>query len=335
MNELKSGNTSSKKISIQFFFFFTAIVAILYYPFQLFFSGKWEARPYVNISSIHNAVSFLGDKANIVEETLQQNDITSIGFRYYSLTLFIGVLIAFFLMLKFFAKIGFNESATERLFIALVIIGLIGARLGFVAMNWDHYSDNHLPEIINFKAGGLTLYGGLLTAGLYLLFYSWRYKCNFRTLLDALIPSTLMVIIWARFGNFFNYEAYGQATSVAWKMFVPEGAVVNNRYNLSGKLERFYHPTFLYEILLNVILFLLLTFFYDFLTSKRKGNVAGFMMIGYGVGRYYLENFRLDSTPLNPNLTYGQLFSVLLATLGIILIITSKREQKLLETPLL
>jgi phosphatidylglycerol---prolipoprotein diacylglyceryl transferase len=331
MNEVNTQPLSSKRIATQFLIFFAAVIAILFYPFQLFFSGKWEAKPYVNITSIHNLVSFTGDKASSIEETLIQNDITSVGFRYYSLTLFIGVLIGFYLMIKFFAKNSISEAKTERLFIGLVIIGLIGARLGFVLMNLDHYTDNHLPEIINFKAGGLTLYGGLLTGGLYLMFYCWKNKIEFRTTLDALIPATLMVIIWARFGNFFNYEAYGQPTSVAWKMYVPQGAVTNNRYNIGGKLESFYHPTFLYEIILNILLFLVLTYFYDFLTSKRKGNVAGFMMIGYGVGRYFLENFRLDATPLNPNLTYGQLFSVILATIGAILIITSKREPKRLD----
>jgi phosphatidylglycerol---prolipoprotein diacylglyceryl transferase len=322
---------SSKTIAAQFLIFFMAVFAILYYPFQLFFAGKWEAKPYVNFTSVHQLLSYFGGNTNAIEEFLQQNDITSIGFRYYSLTLFIGVLMGFYLMLQFFKKNKIAESTTERLFIALVLLGLIGARLGFVAMNWNYYSENRYQEIINFKAGGLTLYGGIATAGLYLLYYCRSKKIDFRSTLDALIPATLMVMIWARLGNFFNYEAYGPATTLPWKMYVPEGAATNNRYNLGGKLERFYHPTFLYEIILNVILFLILTYIYDFVTVKRKGIIAGFMMIGYGVGRFFLEEYRLDSTPLNPNLTYGQLFSVILATIGTILIIVSKRELKRLD----
>jgi phosphatidylglycerol---prolipoprotein diacylglyceryl transferase len=322
---------SSKTIAVQFLIFFTSVFAILYYPFQLFFSGKWEAKPYVNLISVNKLLSYFGGNSAL-EEVLQQNDITSIGFRYYSLTLFIGVLTGFYLMLQFFNKNKVSESTTERLFIALVLIGLLGARLGFVAMNWSYYSaDNKFQEIINFKAGGLTLYGGILFAGLYLLIYCWSKKIDFKSTLDALIPATLMVMIWARLGNFFNYEAYGPATNVPWKMYVPEGAVTNNRYNLGGKIERFYHPTFLYEIILNVVLFLILTFVYDFVTVKRKGNIAGFMMIGYGVGRFFLENYRLDSTQLNSGLTYGQFFSILLATVGVIFVIMSKRELTRLD----
>ena len=229
-------------------------------------------------------------------------------------------------MLQFFKKNGIAEHVTERLFIALIIMGLIGARLGFVALNWDHYKGNNLQEIINFKAGGLTLYGGLFFAGLYLLYHCKSKKIDLRLTLDALVPSALMIIIWSRLGNFFNYESYGQPTTVPWKMYVPEGAVTNNRFNLGGKIESFYHPTFLYEIIMNIFLFLTLTYFYDFLTSKRKGNVAGFMFIGYGVGRFFLEYLRLDATPINSNLTFGQLFSIILVTIGVIIIATSKKE---------
>ena len=109
---------SSKLIAAQLLIFFTAVIAILYYPFQLFFSGKWEAKSYVNLVSIHKLLGYFGSNTNAIEEVLVQNDITSIGFRYYSLTLFIGVLMGFYLMLQFFNK---NKIPITRKLYSMIV----------------------------------------------------------------------------------------------------------------------------------------------------------------------------------------------------------------------
>lgn len=310
---------NSKNFSIIILSFFVAIIGILFYPFQLFFSGKWEARPYVSFTTIEKLKESIPGLANSglgnsISEFLQQNGIESLGFRYYSLTLFIGAVLGLGLLIHFFNKQAISEIAAEKVFINSLILGLIGSRALFVLINITYFRDKPL-DILNLQQGGLSLFGGLILVAIYLAFYSWRNKFNLFQITDAVVPSTLMVLIWARFGNFFNYESYGPAAQVPWRMFVPEGAVINNRYDLKGKIEQFYHPAFLYEIIPNIILLVIIVGLYD-RSSRNFGRLTSLFMVGYGVVRFVVEYFRLDSNILVAGFTWGQVFALKSIVLG-------------------
>ncbi|NJK70987.1 MAG: prolipoprotein diacylglyceryl transferase [Thermales bacterium] len=108
--------------------------------------------------------------------------------------------------------------------------------------------------------------------------------------MDFLTPSLLLGQVIGRFANFFNYESYGGPTSVFWKMYVPDSA--NFYENLN---QKFFHPTFLYEIIPNFILLLVLLWNYRGLTKRKAGLVFGFYALGYGIIRFFVEFFRLDA----------------------------------------
>jgi phosphatidylglycerol---prolipoprotein diacylglyceryl transferase len=322
---------SSRQIALQLAVFLIASSAILFYPFYLFFTGKWEARPYVNLLSIDTIRGWLGKNANnsnivAIGDFLAQNGIDSIGFRYYSLCLFIGAIIALYIMIQLFKKIAVSEVTSEKIFVSMILIGLLGARLGFILVNYQYFLEKPI-EVVNFQQGGLSLYGGIALVSLYLFYYSKRFKFSFLQLTDSLVPSALVIMILARFGNFFNYEAYGPATSLPFRMYVPEGAVTNNRYNTSGVLERFYHPTFLYEMIINFVLLVLLTYNYDKWHRRSVGRITSFFLIGYGIGRFYLEYLRLDATRLNASLTVGQVISIIFILLGLVFFEKSLRNN--------
>lgn len=322
-------NLTSQSLSLRFSIFFVSIIAIVYYPFLQFFSGKWEARPTVTLITFEQIKNYSFLNNSFVDgllDFLQQNGIDSFGFRYYSLMLFVGITIAFYLLIYFFQKISIYGIIAEKTFITLLILGLIGTRLLFVLLNYNYYFSKPI-EIINFQQGGLSLYGGIIIVSLYLLLVAKKTQTNYRSLLDALTPSCLMIMIWARFGNFFNYESYGQATALPWKMYVPEGAVINNRYNIGENLELFYHPLFLYEILFNIILFLLISYFYDFVTIYYRGFITGFFIIAYGVLRFLLEYIRLDVNRINDLLTVGQVFSLAGILAGLILVFLAVKDR--------
>jgi phosphatidylglycerol---prolipoprotein diacylglyceryl transferase len=323
-------NISSKRMGLVLGAFFVVMIAVLYYPFQLFFSGKWEARPYVSFLTIEelrqgNAAWWNSSTGVWLSEFLQSMGVESIGFRYYSLTLFIGSILGLFMMIYFFSKQAIAETTAEKIFVNAIILGLIGSRGLFVLVNLSYFQEKP-QEILNLLQGGLSLYGGMVLVFLYLIYFAWRNKYRLLQLTDALVPSTLMVMIWGRFGNFFNYEGYGPATQVPWRMFVPEGAVINNRYNLNGKLEQLYHPTFLYEMLVNIVLLVFLATIYD-KWSSRMGLITAIFMIGYGSARYMLEYLRLDASYINTSFTVGQLFSVILVILGITIAIYSSLQS--------
>lgn len=324
-SKVQSKNKVKDFISIKLIVYFTAIIAILYYPFNLYFSGKWEAKSNIQI---HKFESLAGDNTwNQIYEFITQLGLDNLNLRFYSLTLFIGLVHGFFLMIYYFKKEFFSDRQIESLFINLVLIGIIGSRLGYVLVNYEYFKSKPL-DILALYLGGFTLLGGLILCALYILYYAFSKKINVLKISDALVPSTLMIMIWGRFGNFFNYESYGPKTDVAWKMFVPEGAVSNNRYKVSEGLN-FYHPAFLYEIILNILLIVILTYIYPFI--KKPGLITSLFLISYGIGRFIIEKYRLDVDYVKESLTYGQAAGAILVFTGLILLIyyvySSKRRN--------
>ena len=126
-----------------------------------------------------------------------------------------------------------------------------------------------------------------------MLYTKW-FKFNTWEFLDFLTPSVLIGQVIGRFGNFFNYEAYGPATKVFWRMYIPEPANIYNNLN-----DRTFHPTFLYEIIPNFILLCYLLINYDKLTKRRAGIVFAIWAISYGIIRFITEFFRLDALKIH------------------------------------
>jgi phosphatidylglycerol---prolipoprotein diacylglyceryl transferase len=323
---------SPKKLSLIFLAIFTILTLIFFYPFKLLFEGTYEARPSFIFITTDKLKQNLGNNPAFegVFKFLSENSVEWFGFRFYSLFVFIGIVGAFFLMIYFLKAKNLAETTIEKLFISFVLLAIVGARGLFVIQNYSYFAEKP-AEILNLQAGGLSMYGSLALIFLYLAYYSSKYRFRFYSLLDPLIPGLLFLQIFTRLGNFFNYEAYGQATNVLWKMYVPEGAVINNRYNTNGILERFYHPTFLYEILFCSTLLILIMFFYQKLTTKFDGQVLAIYAICYGLFRIYNETLRLDITYLvgKGGVSYGQFFSIVLVGIGVFALFFKKYKERL------
>lgn len=241
--------------------------AIFAYPFKLIFSGEWE-----------------------LNQKVVLGDITGFGvieLRFYAVTMLFGVLSGYFLCLKLAKIRGLADTVVDRLFVGLVVFGLIGARFFYVIFNLQNFSDG-LLGIFEIYKGGLAVFGMLLAGGGYMMWYCNRYKFNFWLFADFVTPGVLLGQIIGRFGNFFNYESYGTPTKVWWGMHVPDSA------NLDYLTSRYFHPTFLYEIIPNFILFLYILRNYKKLTQKHAGLVLATYFIGYGAIRAMVEPFRVD-----------------------------------------
>ena len=234
--------------------------------------------------------------------------IRDITVRFYSVLFLLGVLSGFSLSIFLFARSYLPNTLADRLFIGLILFGLIGARVGYVIFNWDYYSQSlatlfsigsfslQIPDkVFLIYEGGLSLFGGLAGAFGYLYFYARRYHFNLFEILDILAPSLLLGQIIGRLGNFFNYEAYGGPTALWWKMYVPEAAINTNKYVYDNNLAQYFHPTFLYEMIPNVLILFGLLYYYEALTKKHSGLVLSLYLIGYGSVRAITELFRLDA----------------------------------------
>ncbi len=258
--------------------------SLVYYPIHQIFIGEWKLNQQIELFTL--------DSINIFGFSLP---IGVIAVRFYALCILIGLLSGYTMTL-FLSKFHYIAgTVVDRLFIGFVIFGLLGSRLFFVLFNLDKFSANYWEVLTGINHGGLAIFGSIIASLIYLWIYCKRFKFNFYEFLDFIVPGLLLGQIFGRFGNFFNYEAYGQPTAAFWKMYVPPTASgYSDNIN-----EHFFHPTFLYEIIPNFLLLVFILFRYKKFTHKHAGLIAGTYMVGYGLIRAITEVFRIDALYIN------------------------------------
>ncbi len=170
-----------------------------------------------------------------------------------------------------------------------VVAGLVGARLYEVAFNWDYYGQ-HPAKIVAVWEGGLAIHGGLIVGSIVGAWLAGRWRLPVLRSLDVAAPCVAIGQAIGRWGNFFNEEAFGRPTELPWKLYIspahrpPEFA----RYD-------YFHPTFLYESLWDLAIFLALVLWLRPELRDRPGALF-FCYVGlYSVGRFAIESLRLDS----------------------------------------
>jgi phosphatidylglycerol---prolipoprotein diacylglyceryl transferase len=185
-----------------------------------------------------------------------------------------------------------------------ILAGLAGARLYEVIFNWDYYG-RFPSKIFAVWEGGLAMHGGLIVGPLVGAVLAHRWKIPILRGLDVAAPSIVIGQAIGRWGNFFNEEAFGAPTSLPWKLYISP----QNRPPGFTRFE-FFHPTFLYESLWDLAVFLVLILWLRRRFERQPGALF-FAYVGlYSVGRFLIESVRLDSFWLGP-FRVAQLASVL------------------------
>lgn len=216
-----------------------------------------------------------------------------LAIHYYGLIIALAAAAGLWLAMRRTAAFGIEPKQAEDILFWLIIGGFIGARLYHVLSSIGYYWIHPL-DILKVYNGGLSIYGavlgGILTLWIFKRLFAIRYSLF--TLLDWLAPAVLLGQIIGRFGNLFNYEAFGYPTNLAWKMFVGK-----NFRPVQFQNEIFFHPWFLYEVLGNlVILFVLLKIVGPRYKKSSPGTLVFFYILLYNSLRFCLEFLRIDST---------------------------------------
>jgi phosphatidylglycerol---prolipoprotein diacylglyceryl transferase len=205
----------------------------------------------------------------------------SIRIRWYALMLTLGMLTAVLLALKTCKKYGFKSDDILDLFLFGAPVAIICARLYFVLFKFDQYISNPF-EIFAIWKGGIAIYGAVIGALLTGLVLARKRGLSFLALADFCVPYFILAQAIGRWGNFFNQEAFGGlAGNLPWGM---TGNIIGNKP---------VHPTFLYESLWDVAVFITLI-----ILRKRKkvnGEIFYLFMALYGFGRMWIEGMRTDS----------------------------------------
>lgn len=180
-------------------------------------------------------------------------------------------------------------------------IGIIGARLYYVVFEFDNYKNN-IIDAFNIRNGGLAIHGGLIFAIGTALIYTRIKKLSFIKFADVAAPSIILAQALGRWGNFFNQEAHGDAVSYEFIKHFP--MFIQNGMNINGV---YYNPTFLYESVWNVCVFIVLMIL---LRKSKKNGIVFTTYIGlYSIGRFVIEGMRTDSLMLG-NIRVAQLVSL-------------------------
>jgi phosphatidylglycerol---prolipoprotein diacylglyceryl transferase len=216
-----------------------------------------------------------------------------------------------------------GENAEEMLKAAefAIIGGLIGARLYYVLFNLDYYQTQPWWRMFAVWEGGLAIHGGLIAGLLTGGAYVRLRDLPLLTYLDIVAPYVALGQAIGRWGNFFNEEAFGRPTDLPWKLYIAEPHRPPNLVDVE-----FYHPTFLYESLWDLGVFLLVMRLRRRLEPAPGASFLAYLG-AYSLGRLWIEGLRLDSLMFG-SLRIAQVVSlvaVLVALVGIPLLLRRSR----------
>ena len=166
--------------------------------------------------------------------------------------------------------------------IFVIIFGVLGARMYFVLTSLELFDS--FWDIFKIWNGGLAIYGGVIAGALTIFLFCYRKKKSYGQFFDMVAPAVMLGQIIGRWGNFMNGEAHGGDTEIFCRMGL--------RFNQYAE-ARYYHPTFIYEALWNLLGFILINIFYK--KKRYNGQIAYMYLAWYGFGRMFIEQLRTDS----------------------------------------
>ena len=266
--------------------------------------------------------------------------ITIFGFdiAFYGMIIGLGILTGLLIAAAEAKRSGQNPEDYFDLAIYAVIFSIIGARLYYVAFSWDMYKDD-LLSILNIRQGGLAIYGGVIAAVITVFVFARVKKMSATLILDTAGLGLVAGQMIGRWGNFFNREAFGEYTNSFLAMRLPVDAVRGsditelmrkNMETVKGVSYIQVHPTFLYESLWCLMVLIIMLIYRKH--KKFNGEVFLVYLLGYGLGRFWIEGLRTDQLLIPKiGLPGSQILAGVLVVASLALIIYKRIELKKVE----
>ncbi|HBI72687.1 MAG TPA: prolipoprotein diacylglyceryl transferase [Lachnospiraceae bacterium] len=278
------------------------------------------------------------------------------GFRiaFYGIIIGIGMLLGWLIAEWMAKRTGQDQEFYLDFTLIAIIVSVISARIYYVIFAFDEFRDDPL-SIFNLRTGGLAIYGGIIGAVLTAIIYSKIKKYSFWLLVDTGCIGLVTGQLIGRWGNFFNREAFGKFTNglfamqldlrdVAYDYRAPLNYLQTKYEGRPDALQRILeirdntvfvegveyiqvHPTFLYESIWNFCLLIFLILF----TKHKKfdGEVMLLYLIGYGLGRVWIEGLRTDQLFLwGTPIAVSQLLSALIVVVSLGILFYKRRKTR-------
>lgn len=196
-----------------------------------------------------------------------------------------------------------RSEKLDQFYFFLVFWAILGARLYHVFDFWFYYQ-HHLIQIFNLPAGGLGIFGAIISSFIYLYIYAAKNNLILINLLNCLTPSVVLGQSIGRIGNYFNTEIFGKPTYIDIGQYIPPQTRPNQYI-----YYKYFHPVWLYE---SVLLFLL------YLIVRKSNRPFKIYLIGYGLIRLTLEFLRFDTWQI-ANVKLGQIISIIFIIIGLLI----------------
>jgi prolipoprotein diacylglyceryl transferase len=247
----------------------------------------------------------------------------------YAICILLGIFAAYLIGASRFKQRGGDTGQLLDVVLWAVPFGIVGGRLFHVFTHPGDYFGVYpdlsttLYHVVAVWEGGLAIFGAVLLG----TFGAWigaRFtKVRFVSVLDALAPGIILAQALGRWGNYFNQELFGQATDLPWGLAIPKSNPAFPKEFAEGTL---FHPTFLYEFLLNILFFVVLLVL-DRRFELRWGKLFALYLVLYSSGRFFIESIRLDPSAVFFGLRTNQWSAVAGILVGIVIFYLQRRRH--------
>ena len=237
--------------------------------------------------------------------------------RWYGVMIALACLIGLFMAKKEAERKEIGKEKIEDFFLYAIIGAIIGARLYYIAFTDVSLIWMNPLSVFAIWQGGLAIHGAILGGIVVAAFYTWRQNISFAAFADTLAPSLILGQAIGRIGCFFNGDAHGFPTDLPWGVvYAPESP--------AGQMfpGQPLHPTQLYEMILNSLIFMVLW------KLRKNLKIDGYLfilyVILYSAARIFVEHFRADKLTYVSNISAAQSIGVFGIILGVIFLVVLK-----------
>jgi prolipoprotein diacylglyceryl transferase len=227
--------------------------------------------------------------------------------RAYALCIIAGIIVALVVGDRRWAARGGERGVIYDIALWAVPFGLIGGRVYHVMTDWRTYfgpDGAGAGAALRIWEGGLGIWGAVALGGVGAWIACRRKGIPLPAFGDAVAPGIVLAQAIGRLGNYFNQELYGRETTVPWGMEIfyrRDWSGVVDVHSLdgvsTGEVAAVVHPTFLYELLWNVLVFIVLIWA-DRRFRLGHGRLFALYVAGYSLGRFWIELMRDDTATL-------------------------------------
>jgi prolipoprotein diacylglyceryl transferase len=268
--------------------------------------------------------------SSIPSPDISSFELGPVRVHFYALFILAGIALAIWIGSRRFKQRGGEPGMILDITLWAVPFGIVGGRIFHVITHWDYYfhPGADISKVFAIWEGGLAIFGALALGSLGAYIGARTAGIKFLAFADAIAPGVLVAQAIGRIGNYFNSELFGLPTTLPWGL---EISTSNDAYPQGLPAGVLFHPTFLYELIWNLIGFAALIWL-DRKLKLRWGQMFAAYLITYSIGRAFIESIRIDPSEYYFGLRTNVWSAIFGIAVGIALFVWSRRRNQGPET---